>query len=556
MAGPWEKYAQPRQEGPWSRFAQPSADAAPEPAAPAQEPQSEQPGVLADVAKSAGAGLANAAVGLAGLPRAAGDFGGFLADKATDLIFGDEAPNAPDFTSRLQPPSSEAIQSAVEGVTGEFYQPQTTAGDYARTFAEFLPAAAAGPGGIARRVGAQVAAPAVASETAGQVTEGSELEPYARMAGAVAGALAPSVAARAVTPFPITAERAAFVRTLENEGVPLSAGQITGNRGLQYAESLLEDLPGPMASPRARAFRDQQGDAFSTAAMRRVGENAPATPDTVRAARDRIGQQFDDISSRNSVIADQDLANDIGATVMEYARVLPANQKQVFGNMAGDIVDVFANGGTMPGKQYQEIRSRLSRMAQSARQNDPEFSNALRGLRNSLDDAFRRQVRPEDAAGLDTARRQYGNLKTVERAATGGGEGAAFGRMTPAQLRQSVASGNNRGAYARGEGDFADLARAGQAVMTPLPNSGTGQRNAVAGLLGGGAVGAMIDPVTAASAVAAPAVASRALWSRPGQAYLSNQVMTRLQSLPARQRALIAAALAERGITMGAPPSQ
>ena len=266
-----------------------------------------------------------------------------------------------------------------------------------------------------------------------------------------------------------------------------------------------------------------------------------------RRARDRISQAFEDISSRNSVIADQQLANDIGATVMEYARVLPANQKEVFGNMAGDIVDVFTSGA-MDGRQYQGIRSRLSRMAKSAGSNDPEFGNALRGLRNALDDAFRRQVRPEDADALDTARRQWGNLKTVERAVTGGGEGAAFGRATPAQLRQSIASGNNRGAYARGEGDFAELARAGQGVMTPLPNSGTGQRTAISSMLGGGAVGALIDPTIVGAAVAAPAVASRALWSRPGQAYLSNQVMTKLESLPARQRALIAGALASRGV--------
>ena len=34
----------------------------------------------------------------------------------------------------------------------------------------------------------------------------------------------------------------------------------------------------------------------------------------------------------------------------------------------------------------------------------------------------------------------------------------------------------NRRAYARGQGDFADLARAGEGVMKPLPNSGTAPR--------------------------------------------------------------------------------
>jgi len=177
-----------------------------------------------------------------------------------------------------------------------------------------------------------------------------------------------------------------------------------------------------------------------------------------------------------------------------------------------------------------------------------------RGSRNALDDAFARQVSPDDAEALSTARRQWGNLKTVERAVTGGGEAAAFGRVSPAQLRQAVASGNNRGAYARGEGDFADLARAGQAVMTPLPNSGTAQRSLPLAMVGLGSSNLALGNIPGAVAsMAAPSAMSHMVLSRPGQAYLSNQLMSALEKLPPERAAFVSALLAERGYDVRDP---
>lgn len=559
MSGPWTKFGtpEPQADGPWANFAAPAA----EPARAAVKP--DEPNTFTDVLKSGLGGLASGAAYAATLPESLPALGKTLIDYAAENLLPEGA--ADTYSRAIGTKSDERVSRARDRLSEEtglpmvpgptetadklaavVPKPETTAGEYAKTIGEFVPAALAGPGGIVRRALAQTVAPAVTSETAGQLTEGTAAEPYARIVGAVGGALAPAALSRAVTPFPISAERQAFVDVLEGEGVPLTAGQRTGSKPLQYAESMLGDVP--FGSPRARELAETQGDAFSTAAMRRVGETGSATPDRLAASRNRISQSFEDISSRNSLVPDQQFATDFTATVQEYARVLPANQREVFGNMAGDIVDRFAGGAAMPGRDYQQIRSRLSRMSNSARNNDPEFSNALRGLRNSLDDAFARQVIPEDAAGLTQARTQWGNLKTLEKAASGAGENAAFGRISPAQLRQSVASGNNRGAYARGQGDFAELARAGQAVMTPLPNSGTAQRSFIASLVGGGAGAAgMVDGgMTAAAALAAPALASRAVLSGPGQAYLSNQLLARLESLPPRQRAAVAAALAAR----------
>jgi hypothetical protein len=86
-----------------------------------------------DVLKSAGAGLAKGVMGLAGLPGDAQRGVEWLNDWGRGKL---GLPPLSDATkARLHAglPSSSQIQSGVEGVTGEFYKPQTTPGRYADT---------------------------------------------------------------------------------------------------------------------------------------------------------------------------------------------------------------------------------------------------------------------------------------------------------------------------------------------------------------------------------------------------------------------------------------
>lgn len=127
----------------------------------------------------------------------------------------------------------------------------------------------------------------------------------------------------------------------------------------------------------------------------------------------------------------------------------------------------------MPGPAYQSMRSRLDRAARET--SDPQLRTALRGMTRALDDALGRGARPEDRALLRQSQREYRNALVLERAATGAGEKVAAGELSPAQLRAAVVNQNRRD-YARGRGDLGELARAGQAVLQPLPSSGTAQR--------------------------------------------------------------------------------
>lgn len=374
---------------------------------------------------------------------------------------------------------------------------------------------------------------------------------YGAIGGGIIGGALPlatsalgSTARKVVSPFLTNAERTRAVQALAGEGVELSAGQRTGNNALRYAES---ELGGQLGAD----LMQRQGEQFTAAALKRTGTTANrATPEVIDDAFKRVGQQFDSLASRNKLVADQQLAQDLGGTWRDYASLVPESQRApIVMDFIKDIGSRLANG-PLEGNTYQAARSRLDKLARGAA-GDPQLQDALFGVRNSLDDAMERSMattNPQDIGLWREARGQYRNLLTVERAATGAGENAAQGLISPQALRQATVSTQGRRSYARGSGDFAELARAGAATMQPLPNSGTaGRINAqmlgtgLAGMMGGGAGYASGgDPATMAASAAAgfmaPRIAGRALMSGPVQGYLGNQAARGLKMSPkARQ---------------------
>lgn len=91
------------------------------------------------------------------------------------------------------PRTTADVQSKVEEQTGEFYQPQGVAEDYANTLGQFIPGILLGPGKTAVQAIKSGIAPTIAgafgSETAGQLTDGTWMEPYARFVGGAGGGL-------------------------------------------------------------------------------------------------------------------------------------------------------------------------------------------------------------------------------------------------------------------------------------------------------------------------------------------------------------------------------
>lgn len=173
-----------------------------------KEPKEPSVGVGEDFARSTAAGLGRGVISIAGTPGDLEQLGlgaanwiraqmGLEPAKEYMLPFDIAKPKA-ETTDDLTGMVADAIRpapSVSQLVTGEKpqtfleYDPQYWTGKFGRTFGEFAPAVAAGPGRMGVKL-ASTAGAAGASEGAGQVTEGTVAEPFARLGGAVIGSLA------------------------------------------------------------------------------------------------------------------------------------------------------------------------------------------------------------------------------------------------------------------------------------------------------------------------------------------------------------------------------
>jgi len=167
--------------------------------------------VAEDVRRSVGPGLIRGAAGLIGTPAFLAELGAKGIDTATQFVgkqFGIDPEKTKRPTPRAEPvlPEAGKLLADYERESGyPLYKPQTTPGKYVHTAAEFVPGTLAGPlgraetvlgvaGNVARNVGKFGIVPGLASEAAGQATEGTPYETPARIiAGIAGGAAVPAV---------------------------------------------------------------------------------------------------------------------------------------------------------------------------------------------------------------------------------------------------------------------------------------------------------------------------------------------------------------------------
>ncbi len=526
MAGPWERFARPQQaapqqaDGPWTKFGAGLTPAQQTAQQPPAEPEMSWAETGADVAKSAGIGLVQGAIGIGTLPGNIEQLGRLGINKGAEML-GYEPP----VSNESWAPNYGDVKGLIEQQTSEFYKPQSTAGEYARTIGEFAPMALGGAGAVGKAL--NVVAPALMSETAGQLTEGTEAEPYARIAGAFAGGVVP----RVITPLPADAIRRGHIGTLEKEGVTaLTAGQRTGSAPLRWTESVAKDTP--WGGGKAMKMETQAAEQYTAAILKRAGIKADrATPEVLDQAFTDLGRKFEHLGNSTVMRVDRKLSDDMSKAIGDYNDLVPeAMRAPIIAKGAHDLMmQANANGGRLPGTAYQAFRSRLETMRRASA-NDPQKAKAFGDMRDALDDAMERSMPTPRAKQWGEVRREYKNLLTIEKAATGAGENAANGLISAAQLRAAAKQQGKR-AYTRGKDDFGELARAGEAVLKPLPQSGTAPRAAASALLGIGGTAFSGGNVLAglAAAAAEPALRAalaRSIMSKPVQNALANQRMT------------------------------
>lgn len=357
-------------------------------------------------------------------------------------------------------PSSEDTRGMLSAAThgASDYVAPGRAGQYVSTAGEFAGGAglAAGPRAVIR----YGAIPGAASEAAGQLTQGTPLEPYAR-------AVAPLVTSMALSPRPqgnaIPGERGAAAARLQSRDVNPYAGQVRDSEGLMRVENTLSPTP-------------RQLDQFTRAALREsgyTGRSVRATPGVLRAQQNQI-------TSRMNRIVDIDVpvTQQLGAEALriadDYLAATPGQNLPVrLRNVAQEITDAATNPNNSPisGTLLRKWRTTLGRYTTSS---DEAVRDAAHDLREVIDtattDALNTLGRADDVAELAKLRSQYRNLLVITDATTRGGRGGASGVLTPERLSTSAKRIFGRENYALDKGtDLAQLTRDAEMIIGSAP---------------------------------------------------------------------------------------
>jgi hypothetical protein len=304
-------------------------------------------------------------------------------------------------------------------------------------------------------------------------------------------------------------------------GIPLSVGQATQSKPAQIAESVVSNLPGG-AGVMAKAHDNTFG-AFNRAISGTFGGSERGlTPEVFGKYREKLGGKIGEIASRNQLVLDRPLAQDIARLSQEAGSTLTDDSLKLFQKQVDNVLSKAGEEGVVTGKFYQSMDTKLGRMVKGTQ--DGNLKDALIGFRTSMRDAFDRSVSKADSAEWKLTRKQYANLMTAANAAKNTGDGM----LSPARLLQAVNEAQPNARFGSGT-DLAALAQwAKKTLPDKIPNSGTAQRLfyqklltsplATAGAVGGGAYGADalgIGPAGAATGVAVPYLLARSLAGKP-----------------------------------------
>jgi hypothetical protein len=329
------------------------------------------------------------------------------------------------------------------------YEPQTTAEKYVQSAAEFipsvvLPAAAAGRVARAGEVLGMGVAPGLASEAAGQATEGTPYEPYARAGAAVLGgaaghwANAPNAAGAAVS----RASRGASQAQIDEAERLFESAQAIG-----------------VPITRAEAVQHVTGGATNLGNLQRVvegsGEMRPfmgARPGQVEdAARTQFGRL-------GPVSPDP---HGIGPAVGEAAQ--------------GTVQDVTGaiNRATRPLYDAAQ-QQRVGRQVHQALMGDPLYARTLQEVRNNP--ALNRTIEhlPDDSVGvIDLVQRrlreQADNAAIPGQASTSNLAAANFGDARTAPIAAAeTATGSRPGIQGSYEAARAEQTRLREQYLNPL----------------------------------------------------------------------------------------
>jgi len=315
-------------------------------------------------------------------------------------------------------------------------------------------------------------------------------------------------------------ELAQIAQKAQQYDIPTGLGDVSENRMLQGARSILRDAP--LTGGMAAGAQEAKQEAFNRAVGRTFGADAPKlTTEVVDQAKQRMGAEFDRIWNQNNLQITPEFAGRL-AELKQLSAKLPRNEGQSLAaeidDLATRVVNLEDGSQVIPGQVANKFQQYLRRRAESS----AGLRNELGDMRGAIIDAFNKSVSPEDAAALTMNRAQYRAFKTVEPLLRGAELGVA-GRM-PGDVPASMLPGAVARSYSRTAGEpLADLAQVGSRFLVDrTPQTGGSARAALQNTAIGGALagGLYLTPMTFAaiptaiglqSALNSPALARAAM---------------------------------------------
>lgn len=323
--------------------------------------------------------------------------------------------------------------------------------------------------------------------------------------GAVAGALAAGAGNKigggiaSGTGAAVRGVSSPAVRYLADKGIPMTMGQMLGNRGV-FGRTMnkLESVPllgDALQGRRMEGVRAFNEEAFNQAVDPINGPMPGIGPDGIDAAQQAVGQAYADAYGGVNLVPDQQFAQQAAPFIQQGSQV-PVMGEQ-FDYIMQNQVKPLGQGGTLDGPRLQAALQAL-KGARSSFVKEGAMGNAaadaVSGVEGAFNDMVARQA-PDVLPKINAANAANRNVSTLSDAVMSNADGL----FTPAQLRRAGINNTKkfggRNAAARGDIPFKELVGYGQDVLpSTIPNSGTADRGLAAAILpaalGGSAVGA------------------------------------------------------------------
>ncbi len=363
--------------------------------------------VAEDVAKSGGVGLAKGGIGFLGTPGDLAEYGARGIDRASQFIGGKLGVDVQPRQDRAPTYGSADIQKGVEGVTGKFYEPKTTAGKYTQSAGEFVgnPLSYVGPGSLALKAGGAALA-GLGSEAGGQALEGTQYETPGRIAGALAGGIA---GAKVLGP---AAEKAAIPTGAELKAAANQGYNAARNSGLElhpqgvasFATKVEQELAGPNHgfTGGANGVAPKTFGVIEQLASPPAGATITASNlDTVRKNLGRIARE----TNEGKPTADAAAASITLERLKGYTENLPANHIVAGDAGAYNSAIKQANGDWAAMSRAESLGARLTKAEnQASRARSVSFDDTIRTkLAPILDNKkLQRGLAPEELAQVRT----------------------------------------------------------------------------------------------------------------------------------------------------------